>query len=71
MAEKDKSRKPNVIQAFFRETVGELKKVSWPSRREVMQLTVIVLVVMVAMGAILGLTDGGAHLLLNLILGIS
>jgi preprotein translocase subunit SecE len=71
LAEKDKSRKPNVIQAFFRETVGELKKVSWPSRREVMQLTVIVLVVMVAMGAILGLTDGGAHLLLNLILGIS
>ncbi len=71
MAEKDKSRKPNVIQAFFRETVGELKKVSWPSRREVMQLTVIVLVVMVAMGAILGLTDGGARLLLNLILGIS
>jgi preprotein translocase subunit SecE len=71
LAEKDKSRKPNVIQAFFRETVGELKKVSWPSRREVMQLTVIVLVVMVAMGAILGLTDGGARLLLNLILGIS
>ena len=71
MAEKEKSRKQNPIQANFRETAGELRKVSWPSRREVIQLTTIVLVVMVIMGAILGLTDGGAQSLLNLILGLS
>jgi len=69
LAEKDKSRKQNSIQAYFRETAGELRKVSWPSRREVTQLTLIVLAVMVAMGAILGVTDGGARELLNLVLG--
>lgn len=71
MAEKEKSKKQNPIQAFFRETAGELRKVSWPSRREVVQLTTIVLIVMVLMGAILGVTDGGARVLLNLILGLS
>ena len=69
MAEKDKSRKQNPIQAYFRETAGELRKVSWPSRREVIQLTTIVLAVMVVMGIILGTTDGGARELLNLLLG--
>jgi preprotein translocase subunit SecE len=71
LAEKEKSKKQNPIQAFFRETAGELRKVSWPSRREVVQLTTIVLIVMVLMGAILGVTDGGARILLNLILGLS
>jgi preprotein translocase subunit SecE len=71
LAEKEKSKKQNPIQAYFRETAGELRKVSWPTRREVTQLTLIVLAVMVVMGAILGLTDGGARLILNAILGLS
>jgi len=70
LADKDKSKKPNAIQAFFRETTGELRKVSWPTWPEVRQLTLIVLAVMVVMGMILGLTDGGARELLNLILGL-
>jgi len=70
LAEKDKSRKQNPIQVYFRETIGELRKVSWPTRREVLQLTGIVLVVMIVMGIILGLTDGGARFLLDLILGL-
>ena len=69
MAEKDKSRKQNPILAYFRETAGELRKVSWPSRREVTQLTGIVLAVMFVMGIILSLTDGGAREVLNLVLG--
>ena len=69
MAEKDKSKKQNPIQAYFRETAGERRKVSWPSRREVTQLTGIVLAVMFVMGIILGITDGGARELLNLVLG--
>jgi preprotein translocase subunit SecE len=70
LAEKEKSKKQNPIQAFFRETAGELRKVSWPSRREVIQLTTIVLIVMVVMGIILGITDGGARSLLDLMLGL-
>ncbi len=70
MAEKDRSKKPNAIQSFFRETMGELRKVSWPTWPEARQLTWIVLVVMIAMGAILGVTDAVARVLLNVILGL-
>ncbi|HEY4655949.1 MAG TPA: preprotein translocase subunit SecE [Cyclobacteriaceae bacterium] len=72
MAEKDKGKKKkqNVLQSFFRETTGELRKVSWPTWQEVRQLTGIVLLVMVVMGVILGLTDAGARGLLNLVLGL-
>lgn len=71
MAEKAKSKKANPIVAFFRETTGELRKVSWPTRREAMQLTGLVILVMLFIGIILGLTDAGAHGLINLLLGIS
>ncbi len=67
---KVKTSKPNAITAFFRETAGELRKVSWPTWPEVRQLTLVVLAVMVVMGVILGLTDGGARQLLNLIFGV-
>jgi len=71
LADKDRGKKPNTIQLFFRETSGELRKVSWPTWPEARQLTLLVLAVMVVMGAILGLTDAGARALLNLILGFS
>jgi len=71
LAEKDKGRKPNAIQSFFRETTGELRKVSWPTWPEARQLTLLVLAVMVVMGIILGMTDAGARAILNLILGFS
>ena len=70
MAEKEKSKKPNAIQSFFRETTGELRKVSWPTWPEARQLTLLVLAVMIVMGIILGITDAGARGLLNVILGI-
>ena len=70
MAEKDKGRKPNAIQSFFRETTGELRKVSWPTWPEAWQLTRLVLLVMVVIGLVLAAVDAGAHGLLNLMLGI-
>ena len=71
MAEKAKSRKANPIVAYFRETSGELRKVSWPTWPEARQLTGLVLLVMVIVGIILGLTDAGAHWLLNQLLNVS
>ena len=71
MAEKDRGKKHNPIQSFFRETTGELRKVSWPTWPEARQLTLLVLAVMVVMGVILGITDLGARALLNLMLGFS
>jgi preprotein translocase subunit SecE len=70
VAEKDRSKKTNAIQSFFRETTGELRKVSWPTWPEARQLTLLVLAVMVVMGVILGITDAAAHGLLNLLLGL-
>ncbi len=70
MAEKDRSKKPNAIQSFFRETTGELRKVSWPTWPEARQLTALVLMVMVVMGIILGLTDAVARALLNAFLNL-
>ena len=50
-------KQQNAIQRFFRETMGELRKVSWPSREEAINLTKVVLVVMVITGAFLGALD--------------
>ena len=58
--EKSKSserRQPNRIQRYMKETIGELKKVNWPTRQEAINLTVIVLIVTFAMSAILGVLD--------------
>jgi preprotein translocase subunit SecE len=68
LADKAKGKKSNPIQPFFRETTGELRKVSWPTRREAMQLTGLVILVMLAVGAILGLTDAAARGLLTMLL---
>lgn len=50
-------RQPNVLQRFFNETIGELRKVSWPTRKEAANLTVIVLMVLGAMTVVLGMLD--------------
>jgi preprotein translocase subunit SecE len=51
------TREPNAIQRMFRETIAELRKVTWPTRQEAIALTRIVLIVMVIMAAILGSLD--------------
>lgn len=71
MADKKSSKKQNAIQRFTRETVGELRKVSWPTRQEAWQLTIIVLVVLAFMSIFLGIiVDGLARQFLNLLFGV-
>ena len=50
-------KQPNVIIRTVRETVAELRKVSWPTRPEATQLTIVVLVVLAVMSAFLGTMD--------------
>ena len=70
--EKKKSvKKPNAISRFVRETVGELRKVSWPSRAEAINMTIIVVIVMVATSIFLYSVDIMAARLLALAIGIS
>jgi len=50
-------KQPNFQQRYITETIGELRKVTWPTRREATNLTVIVLAVTLAVGMYLGLAD--------------
>ncbi len=53
---------------FIRETIAELKKVHWLTRREATYLTFLVLVVALAVGVILGLLDFGFSSLVDKVL---
>ena len=73
--EKPKSEKPNFLQRWviglrrwFNETIGELRKVKWPTRKEAINLTIVVLVVSFVMAIFLGGLDRIFSLLLNLII---
>lgn len=69
-AKRESKKQQNVIQRFTRETVGELRKVSWPTRQEAWQMTLVVLVVLFFTAIFLGvIVDGIAGQFLNLLLG--
>ncbi len=57
MAKVQAVKEPNIIVRYYRETVGELKKVVWPTREETLRLTYIVLGVITVTAAILGTAD--------------
>lgn len=57
MANEKKQNIIDRIKRFWRETVGELRKVTWPTREEAWGLTKVVLVVTVIMSVILGFMD--------------
>ncbi len=53
-----KSRSPRFgVFSFFGEVFSEMKKVTWPSRQETTRLTMLVLAVSIAIGAMLGVLD--------------
>ena len=70
------SLKGNIFQRIWtrlrqtlRETIGELRKVSWPTRREALHLTGVVLVVIFVFGTFLWLLDFIYAQFFKLILG--
>jgi preprotein translocase subunit SecE len=56
-AEAAKKGQENAIVRYLRETWFELRKVSWPTRREAVNLTVIVIVVTSFLALVLSLMD--------------
>jgi preprotein translocase subunit SecE len=66
----EKTKRENRLQRFFRETIGELRRVSWPSWQEARNLTIIVIIVLVIMALFLDLVDNGATFLLSKALGV-
>ncbi len=56
--------------AVFGEIIGELKKVVWPTRREAIRLSLMVLIVCLVVGIFLGALDYGfAELVAKVFLG--
>jgi preprotein translocase subunit SecE len=55
--EKSPAKAPNRFVRWYRETTGELRKVSWPTRQEAVRLTKIVLYVVAATSIFLGVLD--------------
>jgi preprotein translocase subunit SecE len=65
----EKTKRENAIQRFFRETIGELRRVHWPTWPEARRLTIICIVVLVLMALFLGLVDWGGTKMLGLLIG--
>ena len=67
---KPAAKKPGVfkrIWAFIKGMRSELKKVTWPSFRQVVNNTFVVIVVVVASGVFIGLVDALFKLLMGLL----
>jgi preprotein translocase subunit SecE len=57
------------LRQYLREVVYELRKVVWPSRKETIGTTSVVLVIVLVMGAYLGIVDLILSRLIRLFLG--
>ena len=77
--EKDKKeKKPNIfkrigkaIAGFFKGIVSEIKKVTWPTKKQVVSNTLSVLAFCLVVGAIIWLSDFGLDALMSLIVRLS
>jgi preprotein translocase subunit SecE len=71
LAEKEKKARKteNAMQKYWRETTGELRKVSWPTWPDAWRLTQLVLLVMIVMGLFLSLMDAIGQQLIDLVIG--
>ncbi len=66
--EKKRVRKELGILRYLRETRAELRKVSWPTQKEALNLTYIVLLVTLVFALVLGALDYVFSLIFQLIL---
>ena len=55
----------NRIRKFFKDTVSELKKVSWTSKSELFKSTKLVVVTVLAVCIVIALVDLGASFAIN------
>ncbi|HHU78939.1 MAG: preprotein translocase subunit SecE [Caldicoprobacterales bacterium] len=62
-----KEKKGSGIKKYFRSVVSEMKKVTWPSRKELINSTIVVLTFILIFSVIVGIIDFGLGTLLELI----
>ena len=56
------------LSAYIRETIQEIKKVSWPSQQQTIEMTILVIAVSILVGTYIGAADYLFQSLLGLIL---
>lgn len=74
MASESKAKKPNIfvragraISGFFKGIMSELKKVTWPTRKQVVINTLSVLAFCLFVGVIIWLCDAGMQAIMTMI----
>jgi preprotein translocase subunit SecE len=68
--QKEKEKKPNILQKlarFFKDIRTELKKVLWPSRKQVFNNTLTVLITCLVLGGVIWILDYALGLLYALV----
>jgi preprotein translocase subunit SecE len=53
--------------SFFTEAAAELRKAHWPTRQEVLRLSIMVIIVCIIIGVLLGALDYGFTKLLTIL----
>jgi len=67
--QKEKTGLGRRISKFFKEIRAELKKVIWPTKRQLINYTLVVFTACLAVGIIIWLADAGLGLLYAAIFG--
>ena len=72
--EKKPGKKPNIFKRignYFRDIIGEIKKIVWPTPKSTFKNTGIVLVAMLVVGVIIFAVDSGLHYLFSLVMKLA
>jgi preprotein translocase subunit SecE len=57
------------IARAFKDMPAEMKKVTWPTRKQLVNYSLVVLAFMVVMGVIIGIIDAGSGWVVSLLVG--
>jgi len=58
---------PSRVAKFFRDVMHELKKVSWPTRKALINYTIVVIITIIIFSILLGVFDFGFIQLIELV----
>ncbi|MBU0722923.1 preprotein translocase subunit SecE [Patescibacteria group bacterium] len=53
---------------YIKETIGELKHVNWPTRKQVIYFTILVIIISIVVAVLLGVFDAAFNYLLKYLL---
>ena len=62
-----KGKKGDRVKKYFRETISEVKKISWPSKKELTNYTIAVIVIILIFVSLLSVIDFGLSRILELV----